>query len=47
MSRKGFELPKQNLISLGYTVSCFETAKEATIYLDEQIDKQTVGFAAL
>ena len=45
MERKNFELLKQNLISLGYKVSCFETAFEASAYLDEQIDKQTVGFA--
>lgn len=45
MEKKNFGLLKQNLISLGYKVSCFETASEAAAYLDAQIDKQTVGFA--
>ncbi len=45
MERKDFDLLKRNLISLGYIVSCFETASKAVGYLDSQIDKQTVGFA--
>ena len=44
MERKDFDLLKKNLISLGYTVSCFETASEAVSYLASQIDQQTVGF---
>lgn len=35
---------KNNLEKLGYKVSCFETAKEATEYIDSQIDGSTVGF---
>ncbi len=45
MERKDFDLLKKNLISLGYTVSCFETAAEAAGYLNAQIHNQTVGFA--
>ncbi len=45
MERKNFDLLKKNLVSLGYTVSCFETASEAARYLDLQIHNQTVGFA--
>lgn len=45
MIRKDFDLLEKNLISLGYTVSCFETASEAAAYLDAQIHEQTVGFA--
>ncbi len=45
MEKKDFSLLKKNLISLGYTVSCFETASEAVRYLDSQIHNQTVGFA--
>lgn len=33
-----------NLKRLGYTVSCFSTAKEAAEYLDSTIDNKTVGF---
>lgn len=39
-----FEKVKKNLEKLGYTVSCFETAKEAAVCMDEQIDGKTVGF---
>ncbi len=45
MEKKDFSLLKENLISLGYTVSCFETTSEAVQYLDAQIHNQTVGFA--
>lgn len=45
MERKDFKLLTKNLISLGYIVSCFETASQAVSYLNAQIDKQTVGFA--
>lgn len=38
-----FETVKQNLLSRGYTVSCFETATEAADYLDAAIDQKTVG----
>lgn len=38
-----FTTLKENLVKLGYTVSEFETAKDATKYLDEQIDQTTVG----
>ena len=34
----------QNLKSLGYTVSSFNTANEAVQYLDSMIDNLTVGF---
>ena len=34
----------KNLEKLGYQVSCFGSAKEASIYLNSQIDHQTVGF---
>lgn len=39
-----FETVKMNLEQRGYIVSCFETAREATAYLDAQIDGTTVGF---
>lgn len=45
MSLQNFKVLKENLIALGYTVTCFETALEAADYLDSQIDQQTVGFA--
>ena len=45
MEHKDFSILKKNLIALGYTVSCFDTAEEATHYLDAQIHQQTVGFA--
>lgn len=45
MEKKDFSLLKENLILLGYTVSCFETSSEAVHYLDSQIHNQTVGFA--
>lgn len=38
-----FETVKQNLLSRGYAVSCFDTAKEAADYLDNVIDQKTVG----
>lgn len=39
-----FETVKQNLQERGYQVSCFSTAKEATDYLDAQLDQKTIGF---
>ena len=45
MEKNGFSLLKKNLIALGYTVSCFETASEAATYLNSEIHNQTVGFA--
>ena len=39
-----FTAIKSNLESLGYKVSCFDTAAEAADYLDCQIDGMTVGF---
>jgi hypothetical protein len=44
MERKDFDLIQKNLTALGYSVKCFETAKEAAQYMDTQIDNQTVGF---
>ena len=38
-------LLKDNLIKLGYQVTCFNTSIEASTYLNEQINQQTVGFA--
>ena len=35
---------KQNLEDRGYAVSCFETAAEASAYLDRAIDGKSVGF---
>lgn len=45
MDMKDFGLIRKNLISLGYIVTCFDTAAEAAKYLNAQIDNQTVGFA--
>lgn len=45
MDRKNFSLLEKNLSSLGYKVSCFETASDAVSYLDSQIKNKTVGFA--
>ena len=45
MERKNFDTLAKKLISLGYTVHCFETSTEASVYLNEQIHNQTVGFA--
>lgn len=45
MEHKDFSILKKNLIALGYTVTCFDTAAEAVSYLDAQIHHQTVGFA--
>lgn len=39
-----FELLKHNLEERGYKVSCFSTAKDATDYLDKQLDQKTIGF---
>lgn len=39
-----FEPLKQNLEERGYQVSCFSTAKEATDYLDAQLDQKAIGF---
>ena len=33
-----------NLINRGFTVTCFENAEAAAVYLNEQIDQTTVGF---
>ena len=38
-----FEVLKQNLEERGYQVSCFSTAKEATDYLDAQLEQRTIG----
>lgn len=35
---------KSNLENRGFIVSCFETAKAASEYLDSQIDSKSVGF---
>ena len=35
---------KSNLENRGFIVSCFETAKDASEYLDSQIDGESVGF---
>ena len=45
MEHKDFSILQKNLIALGYTVTCFDTAAEAARYLDTQIHHQTVGFA--
>ncbi len=45
MENNSFSLLKENLISLGYKVTCFENASQATAYLDLEINNQTVGFA--
>ena len=39
-----FETVKKNLETRGYIVSCFETAENATDYLNTQIDGKKVGF---
>lgn len=39
-----FSTVKKNLEGRGYKVHTFETAQEATSYLNEQIDQKTVGF---
>ncbi len=38
-----FETLKKNLENRGYLVSCFDTARQATDYLDAQINQKTVG----
>lgn len=38
-----FQTLADTLRSLGYTVQCFDTAAQATDYLDGQIDGRTVG----
>lgn len=38
-----FETVKTNLERRGYTVSCFDSAREAADYLDAVIDQKTVG----
>lgn len=45
MEKKDFSVLEQNLVALGYSVRCFDTAAEAAEYLDSQIHEQTVGFA--
>ncbi|MGI6118289.1 MAG: lactate utilization protein [Bilifractor sp.] len=44
MGTKNFDVITKNLKSLGYEVSCFDTAEEAAGYLDQKIDGKTVGF---
>ena len=39
-----FDTVKAALENKGYKVSCFEKAKEATEYLNAQLDKETIGF---
>lgn len=39
-----FTTLKKNLEEHGYKVSCFDTAAEATDYLDSQVDGTTAGF---
>ncbi len=39
-----FSIVEKNLKDRGFEVTVFETAAEATHYLDSQIDNQTVGF---
>ena len=39
-----FEIVKKNLEEKGFKVSCFASAKEATDYIDTQIDGKSVGF---
>ena len=39
-----FTAIKTNLENLGYKVSCFESAGEASDYLNRQIDQRSVGF---
>lgn len=41
---KSFERVKENLLALGYEVSCFDTAAHAAGYLDSKINDTTVGF---
>lgn len=45
MEKKDFSVLEQNLVALGYSVRCFDTAAETAEYLDSQIHEQTVGFA--
>lgn len=39
-----FEAIKKNLEEKGYKVSCFDSAKEVSDYIDAQTDGKTVGF---
>ena len=39
-----FTVVKKNLEAKGFLVSCFNTAEEAAMYLDAEIDRKTVGF---
>ncbi len=39
-----FDTLIQNLKAIGYQVSFFDTAEEASIYINQQIDGETVGF---
>ncbi len=39
-----FEKVRENLVSLGYTVSVFESKTDASSYLDSAIDGKKVGF---
>lgn len=39
-----FTVIRQNLEALGYTVSCFDTAKEATFHLENTIKDKSIGF---
>jgi len=39
-----FKTLKENLLSLGYDVKCFEKSSEAICFLNGEIDGETVGF---
>lgn len=39
-----FKVIKENLLSLGYDVKCFEKSSEAICFLNAEIDGETVGF---
>jgi hypothetical protein len=45
MENQTFCLLKKRLVELGYTVNCFETANDASIYLNSTLNNQTIGFA--
>ncbi len=44
MGNEKFTIVQQRLRDRGYIVTCFETALQASEYIDAQIDGQTVGF---
>jgi len=39
-----FHIVTKNLVQRGFIVSCFNTSEEAGLYLNSEIDGQTVGF---